>query len=84
MDSEIENDLSRMGTSLKNNFVQAIDQIHLKYEAKLSFRTFNVEALERDELAQKGPIEVEGKDIIERVRSASSGPSIKEHVITAR
>ena len=48
MDSEIENNLSRMGTYFKNNFVQGIDEIRLKYEAKLSFKTFNVEALERD------------------------------------
>ena len=84
MDSEIENDLSRMGTYFKNNFVQGIDKIPLKYEAKLSFETFNVEALERDELAQTGLIEVQGEDTIERVRSASSGPSIKEQVIAAR
>ena len=58
MDSEIENDLSRLGTYFKNNFVQRIDEILLKYEAKLSFKTFNAEALERDELAQKGLIEV--------------------------
>ena len=61
MDSEIENDLSRIGTYFKNNFVQGIDEIRLKYEAKLSFKTFNVEALERDELALKGLIEVQGK-----------------------
>ena len=87
MDSEIESDLSRMGTYFKNNFVQGIDdEIRLKYEAKLSFKTFNVEALERDELAQKGLIEAQGEDIIERVRSAYSGPStcIKEQVIAAR
>ena len=84
MDSEIENDLSRLGTYFKNNFVQEIDEILLKYEAKLSFKTFNVEALERDELAQKGLIEVQGEDVIERVRSASSGPSIKEQVTVAR
>ena len=30
MDSEIENDLSRMGTYFKNNFVQGIDAIRLK------------------------------------------------------
>ena len=76
MDSEIENDLSRMGSYFKNNFIQGIDEIYLKYEVKFSFKTFNVEALERDELAQKGLIEVQ--DIIERVRSASSGASIKE------
>ena len=74
MDSEIENDLSRLGTYFKNNFVQGIDEIRLKYEAKLSFKTFNVEALERDQLTQMGIIE----DIIERVRSASFGPSNKE------
>ena len=84
MDSEIENDLPRLGTYFKNNFVQGIDEILLKYEAKLSFKTFNVEALERDELAPKELIEVQGEDIIERVRSASSGPSIKEQIITAR
>ena len=54
MDSEIENDLSRLGTYFENNFVQGIYEILLKYEGKLSFKTFNVEALERDELAQKG------------------------------
>ena len=47
MDSEIENDLSRVCTYFKNNFVQGIDEILLKYEAKLSFETFNAEALER-------------------------------------
>ena len=75
MDSEIENDLSRMGTYFKDNFVQGTDEIRLKYEAKLSFKTFNVEALEKDELAQKGLIEVQGEGIIKRVRSASSGLS---------
>ena len=84
MDSEIENDLSRMGTYFKNYFVQGIDEICLKYEVKLSFKTFNVEALERDELVQKGLTEVQGEGIIERVRPASSGPSIKEQVIAAR
>ena len=64
--------------------VQGIDEIRSKYEAKLSFKTFNVEALERDELAQKGLIEVQGEDIIKRVRSASSDPSNKEQVIAAR
>ena len=72
MDSEIKNDLSRLRTYFKNNFVQGIDEIRSKYEAKLSFKTFNVEALERDELTQKGLIEVQGEDIIERVRSASA------------
>ena len=38
MDSEIENDLSRLGTYFKNNFVQRIDEILLKYKAKLSFK----------------------------------------------
>ena len=42
MDSEIENDLSRMGTYFKNNFVQGIEEICLKYEAKLSFKTFKL------------------------------------------
>ena len=50
MDSEIESDLSRMGTYFKNNFVQGVDEIRLKYEAKLSYKTFNVEALERARL----------------------------------
>ena len=62
MDSEIEDDVSRLRTYFKNNFVQGIDEIRLNYEAKLSFKTFNVEALERDELAQKGLIEVQGED----------------------
>ena len=56
MDSEIENDVSRLRTYFKNNFVQGIDEICSKYEAKLSFTTFNVEPLERDELAQRGTI----------------------------
>ena len=64
MDSEIENDLSRMGTYFKNNFVQGIDEFLFKYEAKLSFKTFNAEALERGKLAQKGLIEVQGEGII--------------------
>ena len=76
--------MSRLRTYFKNNFVQGIDEIRLKYEAKLSFKTFNVEALERDELAQKGRIEVQGEDIIKRVRSASSDPSNKEQIIAAR
>ena len=76
--------MSRLRTYLKNNFVQGIDEIHLKYEAKLSLKTFNVEALERDELAQKGLIEVQGEDIIKRVRSASFDPSNNEQVIAAR
>ena len=84
MDSEIEDDVSRLRTYFKNNFVQGIVEIRLKYEAKLSFKTFNVEALERDELAQKGLIEVRGEDIIKRVRSASFDPSNKEQVISAR
>ena len=85
MDSKIENDLSRLRTYFKNNFVQGIDEIRLKYEVKLSFnKTFNVEALERDELVQKGLTEVQGGDIIERVRSVSSGRSNKELVIAAR
>ena len=84
MDSEIEDDVSRLRTYFKNNFVQGIDEIRLKYEAKLSFKTFNVETLERGELAQKGLIEVQGEDIIKRVRSASSDPSNKEQVIAAR
>ena len=79
MESEVENDLSRMGTYFKNNFVQGIDEIRLIYEAKLPFKTFNVEALERDELAQKGLIQD-----IEKIRSASSGPSIKEQVLAGR
>ena len=54
MDSEIEDDVWRLRTYFKNNFVQGIVEIRLKYEAKLSFKTFNVEALERHELAQKG------------------------------
>ena len=82
MDSEIENDLPRLGTYFKNNFVQGIDEMLLKYEAKLSFKTINVEALERDELAPKGLIEVQGEDGFHG--SASSGPSIKEQIITAR
>ena len=64
MDSEIENDLSRMGTYFKNNFVQGIDEFRCKYEAKLSFKTLNAEGLERDKLAQKGLIEVQGEGII--------------------
>ena len=84
MDSEIENYLSRMGTYFRNNFVQGIDEFRLKYEAKLSFTTFNVEALERDKLAQRGLIEVQREGIIKRVRSASSCPSIKTQVIAAR
>ena len=83
MESETENDLSRMGTYFKNNFVRGIDVIRLIYEAKLPFKTFNVEALERDELAQKGLIEVQG-EVTEKIRSASSGPSIKEQVIAGR
>ena len=42
MDSENENDLSRMGTYFKNNFVQGIEEICLKYEAKLLFETFKL------------------------------------------
>ena len=84
MDSEIEDIVSRLCTYFKNNFVQGIDDIHLKYEAKLSFKTFNVEALERDELAQKGLIEVQGEDIIKRVRYASFDPSNKEEIVAAR
>ena len=61
MDSEIEIDLSRMGTYFKDHFVQGIDEICLKYEAKLSFKTFNVEALERDELAQKDSLKYKEK-----------------------
>ena len=61
MDSEIEDGVSRLRTYFKNNFVQGIDEIRLKCEAKLLFKTFNVEALERDELAQKGLIEVQGE-----------------------
>ena len=86
MNSEIENDLSRMGTYFKNNFVQGIDEFHLKYEAKPSFKTFNVEALERDKLAQNGLIEVQGSEkvLLKEPGSASSGPSTKEQVIAAR
>ena len=84
MDSEIEKYLTRMCTYFKNNFVQGTDEIRLKYEAKLSFKTFNVEALERDELDQKGLIQVQGEDIIGKVRWAFSGPSIKEQVIAGR
>ena len=84
MDSEIEDDVSRLHTYFKNNFFQGIYEIRLKYEAKLSFKTFNAEALERDELVQKGLIEVQGEDIIKRVRSASSDPSNKEQVTAAR
>ena len=84
MDSEIEDDVSRLRTYFKNNFVQGIDEIRLKYEAKLSFKTFNAEALERVELAQKGLIEVQGEDIIKRVRSSPFDPSNKEQVIAAR
>ena len=83
MDSEIENEFSGLRTYFKNNFVQGIDEIRLKYEAKLSCKKFNVEALERDELVQKGLIQVQGEDIIERVRPAFSGPSNKEHFISA-
>ena len=61
-----------------------MDEIRLKYEPRLSIKTFSVKALERDELTQKGLIEVQGGDIIERVKSASSGPSNKEQVIAAR
>ena len=84
MDSEIEEDMSILRTYFRNNFVQRIYEMRLKYEGKLSFKTFNAEALERDELAQKGLIEVQGEDIIKRVRSASFDPSNKEQVIAAR
>ena len=85
MESEIENDLSRMGTYFKNNFVQGTDEFRFKYEAKLSFKTFNPEALERDTtgLALKSRYK-EKVSLNKRVRSASSGPSIKEEVIAAR
>ena len=52
MDSENENGLSRMGTYFKNNFVQGIDEIRLKYEAKLSFKTFDVNLLNRNDFAR--------------------------------
>ena len=82
MDSEIKNDLSRLGTYFKNNFVQGIGEILLRYEAKLSFKTLNVEALERDALAQKGLIEVQVEESIERVYLF--WPFYQEKVIAAR
>ena len=61
MDSEIENDKSRLGTYFKNNFVQGIDEILLKYEAKLSFKTFSAEALERMSWLKKDSLKYKEK-----------------------
>ena len=58
MDSEIQNDLSRMGTYFKNNFVQGTDEIRLKYEAKLSMSKHSKEMslLKRDSMKYKEKI----------------------------